>query len=63
MFDLLGYKRRLQTIRAELVAIDADLSNLPTDDLESSKSLTTVALSVAKVCRILVRVIDSLPGK
>lgn len=63
MFDLVAYKKRLQTIRAELTAIEADVSTLPQEDLEASKSLTSVALGLARICRILVRVIDSLPGK
>ena len=56
------YKKRLANVRAELVNIDEELSTLPTNDLEQSKSLTTVALCAARIARILVRVIDSLPG-
>ena len=64
MFDLMLYKKRLQTVRAELVAIDAELGTIDIeDDSETAKGVKAVAMSLARLCRILVRVIDSLPGK
>lgn len=59
------YKKRLQTVRAELVAIEADSENLEVsdDDSETAKAVKAVGASIGRVCKILVRVIDSLPGE
>lgn len=56
------YKQRLQTVRAELTVIQAEVEALPADEIEASKPLQTVAQSLIRLCKILVRVIDSLPG-
>lgn len=56
------YKKRLQTVRAELTVIQSEVESLPADELEASKPLQTVAQSLVRLCKILVRVIDSLPG-
>lgn len=58
MFD---YKKRLNTIKAELIDIDAKLSPIITDETtdEVHKAL---ALGICRISRILVRVINSLPG-
>lgn len=83
MFDFLGYKRRLQNVRTELLAILASLEAVEraprpvTLDIEADKEIFgvsrqlktldceigVIAKSVGDVCRILVRVIDSLPGQ
>jgi hypothetical protein len=58
MLEFLKYKKRLAAIRFELVEIEENLSTLP----DETKGLREVADSLGKVCRILIRVIDSLPG-
>lgn len=55
---LVNYKKRLAAIRVELVEIEENLSTLP----DETKGLREVADAVGKVARILIRVIDSLPG-
>jgi hypothetical protein len=56
----LGLARRFQTIRAELVDIDAKTSPIVTSD-EACEREKCLALGVCRLCRILVRVIDALP--
>lgn len=55
------YKARLRKVREELTDIDDGLSKLVQDDNEDEKT-KALALGVCRLCRILVRVIDSLPG-
>lgn len=67
MFDFLGYKKRLKNVRADLVELETTASGLATvvelDDGETSQSdLSKLAASVSGLCRILIRVLDSLPG-
>jgi hypothetical protein len=61
MFD---YKKRLRKIREELTEIDASISPLVTleGDEPNVERVKTLALGVCRICRILCRVIDSLPG-
>lgn len=59
------YKRRLTKVREELHAIDDSLSPVvAADDSDhvTTETIKAIALGVCRVCRILVRVIDSLPG-
>ena len=58
MFD---YKKRLRKIREELAEIDASISPIVSDEGETER-LKALALGVCRICRILCRVIDSLPG-
>ena len=65
MFGLIQYKKRLAAIRAELVEIEEDMATLPVPPpvgVEPPTGLREIAEAVSKVSRILVRVIDSLPG-
>lgn len=55
------YKARLRKVREELTDIDDGLSKLVQDDNEDEKT-KALALGVCRLCRILVRVIDSFPG-
>ena len=58
-----GYKKRLQTIRAELADIEADCTPIATSDKPDEVGpVVAVASAVARIARILIRVIDSLPG-
>lgn len=54
------YKKRLQGIRSELNDIDEKTSPLVNDG--ENEQVKTLALSVCRLARILIRVIDSLPG-
>jgi len=54
------YKKRLQGIRSELTDIDEKTSPLVNDG--ETEAIKTLALGVCRIARILVRVIDSLPG-
>lgn len=51
------YKARLATVKRELEEINEDMMTVPVKG-----GAQPVALAVSKVCKILVRVIDSLPG-
>jgi hypothetical protein len=55
------YKKRLRKIREELTDIDEGLSPVVADE-QGDETIKKVALGICRVCRILVRVIDSLPG-
>ena len=55
------YKARLRKVREELTDIDDGLSKVVQDENEDEKT-KALALGVCRLCRILVRVIDSLPG-
>ena len=62
MFD---YKKRLQKVRAELDHINAELKPLrgPVDaEDETRVTVAKLAEAIGKLCEILIRVIDSLPG-
>ena len=62
MFEqLLKYKSRLRKVREELADIDEGLSKFVQDD-NANEDTKALALGVCRLCRILVRVIDSLPG-
>jgi hypothetical protein len=62
MFEWLQYKRRLQTVRSELVE-----SRKTLEPLLSKKKQTADVLALARACdklaEVLIRTIDSLPGK
>lgn len=58
MFD---YKKRLKKIREELTEIDDGISPIVSDEGETER-VKALALGICRLCRILVRVIDSLPG-
>lgn len=69
MFQWLAYKKRLQAVRQELVAIAEECETLPIPPAEppavtlaTSSALGTLAKSTGAIARILVRVVDSLPG-
>jgi hypothetical protein len=55
------YKARLKKIREELTDIDEGLSPIVADEAETER-VKALALGICRICRILVRVIDSLPG-
>ena len=55
------YKARLRKVREELTDIDDGLSKVVQDENEDEKT-KALALGVCRLCRILGRVIDSLPG-
>lgn len=55
------YKARLRKVREELTDIDDGLSKVVQDENEDEKT-KALALGICRLCRILVRVIDSLPG-
>ena len=55
------YKRRLTKVREELSDIDEKLSAIVTAEAANDAE-KALALGVCRICRILVRVIDSLPG-
>ena len=61
MFDFMNYAKRLRGIRAELVDIDDKTSPIVADENQPD-AVKTIALGVCRLSRILVRVIDSLPG-
>lgn len=61
MFDFMSYAKRLRGIRAELLDIDDKTSPLVADESQP-EAIKTIALGVCRLSRILVRVIDSLPG-
>lgn len=54
MFD---WKKRLQAVRRELVVIAEECETAP-----AAAAAAAAASGVSRVARILVRVIDSLPG-
>ncbi len=74
MFDLLGYKKRLRNIRTELQTILEEVQTLERvpelEVIQNDKVVATVnqddlaklARGIAGVCRILIRVLDSIPG-
>jgi hypothetical protein len=74
MFELLAYKKRLTNVRTELEALlelVAVLEQAPElEVIQNDKVVATVnqddiaklARGIAGVCRILIRVIDSIPG-
>lgn len=55
------YKARLRKVREELSDIDEGLSKVVQDDAETERT-KALALGICRLCRILVRVIDSIPG-
>lgn len=52
MFWWVGYKKRLQDVRRQLVEAEEAMEK---------PDLKKVAVAVATICKALVRVIDSLP--
>lgn len=56
-FGWAQYKTRLGAVKTELQEIDEDMQTVPVKG-----GAQPVALAVSKVCKILLRVIDSLPG-
>lgn len=65
---LAKYKKRLKTVRAELVLARQQV--LPFTELEDPEhqpservAIATLSRAVANVTGILVRILDSLPGK
>lgn len=58
--DVFEIRKRLQKVRTELDEIDTDLTTLPLDNA-APPALVNVVGNVSKLCRILIRVIDSLP--
>lgn len=61
MMEFFEYKKRLTKIREELCDIDESVSPIVADEAETER-VKALALGVCRLCRILVRVIDSLPG-
>lgn len=59
--QFLQYKKRLKKVREELTDIDDSLSPIVADE-NADETHKKIALGVCRVCRILARVIDSLPG-
>ncbi len=62
MFDWLNYKKRLKSVRAELADVD-DKASVYVSDQQAPQSIRDLALCVCRIARILVRVVDSLPGE
>jgi hypothetical protein len=57
---LIDYKKRLATVRSELLDIDENCSPVVTS--EEPEPIKSIALGVCRIARILIRVIDSIPG-
>lgn len=61
---MIDYKRRLQTVRSELLEIEStavEVAKAGTSETLEQTDLARLSESVSTMARILVRVIDSLP--
>lgn len=70
MFEWLKYKTRLRGVRKELVEIGKQLNDEILDGLDvelkpvkTGQAVRKIAAAVSSIAKILVRVIDSLPGE
>jgi hypothetical protein len=60
---LASYKQRLANIRAELVTVSRKCAEIEKAKGKQAEGLRELAGSVGVIARILVSLIDSLPGK